>query len=168
MVVNDLFEARAIEYKLQKIINDTDPHSYFIEIFGNTTEAKNLTNKIAEICKPTSRRKNDRDSDRPGQRLVNLVQREDNVAHWVEFVNHEQKRAGSVWTDKALKNLPDKLTTWYESLDNDINTNQDPILRALKEELSNIFNGLIHTEFRRIGLRVFRTMLWRLRGGEKA
>lgn len=182
MGLNNNYQARTLEYNLQKILEGKKAHEYFISVFGDDDKAATITGKLAELCRSTSCNKSERDSDRPGQRFINLVHRENEIERWAIFIRHEQKRAKSKWADSELKDLPDRLEKWRKSLsrynDGAPNTDPaftDPVLNEMRkkfEELNMSMNieelSMNDEKCMIIGLRAFRTMLWRLRGGENS
>jgi len=168
MPVNDLFRQRAVEFQLQKRLDTEDPQDYFVRAFGNTLDAGTIADQLAELCGRVSRRRAERDSDRPAQRFINLVHRENDVARWAAFLRHEQARSESVWKGEGLKGLPEALEAWRDSLQRSFE--YDPIVRQVAEALealtrTGIVRRLTPEERWHIGLRAFRTMLWRLQGG---
>jgi hypothetical protein len=160
MLITDLFRERAIEFQLQKVLDDVTPLEYLIKAFGDTPEAQLLAKELAALCGRVPRNQADRDSDRPWHRFINLVHREDNVSRWADFVRHEQKRAESVWKSDTLRALPEQLEQWYASLNRGVE--RDDVVRRVAEALQNVIPDLKPEERERIGLRAFRKMLWRL------
>jgi len=164
MLVRELFRQRAVEFQLQKLLDTEDPQTYFIKAFGDNKQAGEIADHLAKLYGGVSRRA-ERDSDRPAQRFINLVHREDDVRRWAAFLRHEQKRSESVWKKEGLEMLPPAMEVWRDSLDR--TSQYDPIVRQVAEGLTGIVQGLKLTpkEQWRIGLRAFRAMLWRLQGG---
>lgn len=157
--MNDLFQARAIEFQVQKALGETQPLTY-LRAALNSDE---LAEALAGLCKLKSGNRDDRDSDRPGQRFMNMVHRDDDVLHWVAFLCHEQKRKVSPWKEGNLMVLPAKLKEWRASLNTE--NERDLVVYQVEQALKNIVPDLKTEERVRMGLRAFRTMLWQLRTG---
>lgn len=162
-VMNDFYRARLLEFQTQKVLDSTQPLNYFIGALDSVELARALT----KLCRPGSSDRDDRESDRPGQRFINMVHRDDDVACWIAFLRHEQKREASQWKRDDLKSLPNKLKEWSTSLGT--GGERDEVVRKVQEALENRVEDLTHEkcveERRRIGLRAFRAMLWKLRAG---
>jgi len=164
--MNDLFRARVLEFQTQKALDSTQPLDYLIAALDSVE----LARALAELCRLRSGDSDDRDSDRPGQRFMNMVHRDDDVSRWVAFLRHElkryeRKREDSPW--QGLESLPEKLEVWRDSLDT--GSERDVVVSEVQDALVNIVEDLTREERVRIGLRAFRAMLWQLRtgGGEE-
>jgi hypothetical protein len=92
-----------------------------------------------------------------------MVHRDDDVSHWVKFLEHEQQRQGSPWQEGALNILPEKLREWRASLET--GSGRDVVVRRVEDALENVVADLTLEERMRIGLHAFRAVLWRLRSG---
>lgn len=145
---DDLFRARVIEFQVQKTLGGMQPLTYLTGAL-NSVE---LAEALVGLCRLT-----------PGQRFMNMVHRDDDVSRWVDFLLHEQKRKDSPWKKDDLKPIPEKLKEWRASLDT--GGTRDVAVCQLEQALINIVPDLIAEERVRMGLRAFRTMLWRLRTG---
>lgn len=159
-LTDDLFRARAIEFQTQKALGKMMPLDY---LSGALDDSGELTKALAGLCKLKSGNRDDRDSDRPGQRFMNMVHRDNDVLHWVAFLCHEQERKVSPWKEGNLRALPAKLKEWRASLNTE--NERDLVVCQVEQALRNIVPDLKTEERVRIGLRAFRTMLWQLRTG---
>lgn len=169
--MNDAFRARELEFKTQDAIDSTNPLDYFIDALGSERLAKALR----DICRARSVDLQEGGSSGPGQRFVDMVWRDNDVSRWIDFLRHEQKREESRWSKGPLRTLPDALKEWQDSLtkeDQPTQERRDGVVRKVEETSGDLFSERSVEDCIRmrnqIGLRAFRTMLWRLRrGGEE-
>ncbi|MBF0528732.1 MAG: hypothetical protein HQK55_05570 [Deltaproteobacteria bacterium] len=160
MVMNEAFFRRAKADIERSILTQANPREYFDLTFASNVA---LMNKFFDICKAG-----------PKVPFLEMVQRESRVKKWVDFLKHEQTRAHSKWNSSQLSGLPDRITSWFDSLQApDLANCLDLIVRMVSIEIIAKLTSVVPDaclnleppERIRLGLRAFRTMTWRLRSG---
>jgi hypothetical protein len=161
-----LFRLRVLDFQTHRALNEIQPIRYLTQAL----DSKEIAVELARLFQVKLGDSTDKDNTRPGQRFINMVHRDDDISHWVDFLCHEQKREDSPWKSKVLLPLPKKLKAWRASLD-PLYSHERPydlVVRQVEQALENVVQGLEADERVSIGLRAFRAMLWQLRtGGEE-
>ena len=150
MTLTPLFRTRFKDMHARKILETSNPSEYLEMVFGNT---EGLTDAFSQVAEGV-----------PERRFEDIVNREDNVGQWADFIRHEQKKQGSKWSrSEPLKKLPECLERWRNALEVDSPPPQDIIVGHVNMALGDGNLGLLDQEERiQLGLRAFRFMLWRL------
>ncbi len=148
--MNKIYRIKTLEFQIREVINDTNVKDYFEVLFDSEKSADALASFIG----------NNRDNP-----FINLIHREERVEQWIKYINHESSKDSSIWNKRQLKTLPEKIDKWINCLKDDSENCNDLAISKIEKRLLKQGISLEKKERARIGIRVFREMLWRLRGG---
>jgi hypothetical protein len=146
MLKNCALRLRAIELHAERVLAEIRPMLYLEAALGSDVAAN-----LAGLSRPQLKR------------FVELVQREQDVAQWAKFVEHECRRAQRARTGWGLlESLPAALSSWNRNP-----AVRDEVVRRVLRSLAGQVPDPGPAEQAALGLRAFREMVWRLGKGER-